>query len=201
MARKPRPKTAASSTRLRIIGGQWRGRRLSFPLLPGLRPTPDRVRETLFNWLNSRLPGSRCLDLFAGSGALGLEALSREAAQVDFVEQAKPAANAIRSALELLEAGGRGRVHQADAGTFIRKPPAAPYDLIFLDPPFHQGWLDRILPLLGPDRIAPEGRIYVEHEVEGGEPQWPEAWTRLREKRAGQVAYCLFAVDQAGRSE
>ncbi|MBT4078984.1 MAG: 16S rRNA (guanine(966)-N(2))-methyltransferase RsmD, partial [Gammaproteobacteria bacterium] len=106
------------SRKLRIIGGSWRGRNLLFAECPAIRPTPDRVRETLFNWLQGTIRGARCLDLFAGSGALGLEALSRGAAQVDFVEQDRSSAQSIQQHLELLQAEG-GRVQRGDALRFL----------------------------------------------------------------------------------
>ncbi|MGH8275425.1 MAG: 16S rRNA (guanine(966)-N(2))-methyltransferase RsmD, partial [Steroidobacteraceae bacterium] len=123
------------STRvLRIIGGTWRGRKLRFPAAALIRPTPDRVRETLFNWLGARVPAAHCLDLFAGSGALGLEALSRVAAQVTFVERDAAAVRELRA--RLVEWGAQGaQVERADALRFLAGP-ARPFDLAFLDPPF-----------------------------------------------------------------
>lgn len=125
---------AAHARQLRIIGGTWRGRRFRFPPLPEIRPTPDRVRETLFNWLGSQVSGARCLDLFAGSGALGLEALSRGAAEVVFVERDRTAAREL--AARLAEWGAKGaRVEQRDALQFLHGA-ARPFDIVFLDPPF-----------------------------------------------------------------
>ena len=118
----------------RIIAGIWRRRRLAFPKLPDIRPSPDRVRETLFNWLREQVAGARCLDLFAGSGALGLEALSRGACQVTFVDQERQAVEAISAHLQNLGATG-GEVVQAEALAFLRGTPAA-FDIVFLDPPF-----------------------------------------------------------------
>src|SRR5512134_933490 len=119
---------------LRIIGGRWRSRRLRFPPLPGLRPTPDRVRETLFNWLTPVIAGARCLDLFAGSGALGIEALSRGAAAVTFVERHPQAVRGLRANLAQLRAEG-ARVEQADALLWLRQAPQ-PFTVVFLNPPF-----------------------------------------------------------------
>ena len=116
---------------VRIIGGEWRGRKLHFPNVPGLRPTPDRVRETVFNWLQFRVPGTRCLDLFAGSGALGFEALSRGAAEVVFVEQDPDAAAALRATLALLDCP-RGHVFARDAFAWLAQEPARPFDIVFL---------------------------------------------------------------------
>src|SRR5690242_17568414 len=126
----------------RIIAGQWRRRKLHFPDVPGIRPSPDRVRETLFNWLRERVEGARCLDLFAGSGALGLEAMSRGAAQVVFVDQDRQAAQAIREHLALLDAAG-GEVREAEAQAWLTQTPQ-PFDLVFLDPPFDADMLPSI---------------------------------------------------------
>jgi 16S rRNA (guanine966-N2)-methyltransferase len=134
-SQKPAPGKRNS---LRIIGGGWRGRRVHFPDSPGLRPTPDRVRETLFNWLQFSLAGARCLDLFAGSGALGLEALSRGAREVVFVDEATPVAKSLREELERLDGTARARVLQTTAARLSRAP-GEPFDVIFLDPPFGTG--------------------------------------------------------------
>src|SRR5277367_3125267 len=125
---------------VRIIGGGWRGRRVSFPDIPGLRPTPDRVRETLFNWLQHSVAGSRCLDLFAGSGALGLEALSRGAREVVFVDQAQAAISHLQTQISRLDAVARTRIMGEDAGRYLRTSPEV-FDIVFLDPPFGQGAL------------------------------------------------------------
>src|SRR3984885_14894007 len=117
---------------VRIIAGAWRGRRIHFPDMPGLRPTPDRVRETLFNWLQHSLQGTRCLDLFAGSGALGLEALSRGAAGVVFVEQFPAASRTLQEQLVRLSGDGKGRVMEMGAARFLRTP-AKPFDVGFID--------------------------------------------------------------------
>lgn len=195
MTRK-RPNNRSRNATLRIIGGDWRRRQLSFPELEGLRPTPDRVRETLFNWLGPTLPGQRCLDLFAGSGALGLEALSRGAGAVDFVETAAPACKALQENLALLRASN-GRIHRQDALAFLDHPPAQPYDVIFLDPPFRKGWLEAIMDRLTAQWVRPGGFIYVEHEKELGDTAWPAHWALHREKSAGQVVYSLFQAQVA----
>jgi 16S rRNA (guanine966-N2)-methyltransferase len=137
-----RPVRRAGSTRLlRIIGGTWRGRKLRFPAAAAIRPTPDRVRETLFNWLQAAIPGAHCLDLFAGSGALGLEALSRGAAQVTFVDQDEAAAAALRARLTEWQAHG-AEVVRGDALRFLGRPAQA-CDVVFLDPPFAGELLER----------------------------------------------------------
>jgi 16S rRNA (guanine966-N2)-methyltransferase len=183
-------KRSGASNTLRIIGGQWRGRKLRFADGEGLRPTTDRVRETLFNWLQPLIHGARCLDLFAGSGALGLEALSRGAGEVIFVETNPRAIGALRENLALLEAEN-GRVQPGDALLFLRGP-ARPFDVVFLDPPFHRDLLTPALKLLDEGGwLAAGAHIYIELEAEGGEPGLPAGWELLRSKRAGQVAYHL----------
>jgi 16S rRNA (guanine966-N2)-methyltransferase len=185
-------KKGGASNTLRIIGGQWRGRKLRFDDGEGLRPTTDRVRETLFNWLQPLIQGAHCLDLFAGSGALGLEALSRGAAEVRFVERNPRAVRALQENLALLQADN-GRVQQGDALTYLRGP-AQPFDVVFLDPPFRQALLAPALQLLAEGGwLNPGARIYIELESELGEPVLPEGWELLRSKRAGQVAYHLAA--------
>ena len=199
MARPPRSSSSgkpasgvnAEST-LRLIGGAWRSRKLKFREIPGLRPTPDRVRETLFNWLAPVIPGARCLDLFAGTGALGLEAMSRGAGETWFVEAHRDTATALQGNLALLKADG-GKVWSGDALAFLGRPCAAPFNIIFLDPPFRHGWLDRILPLL--DRggwLAAGGRVYLEYERENPPQALPASWRSLRKKEAGQLIYELM---------
>ncbi len=180
--------------RIRIIGGRWRSRRLEFPDLPGLRPTPDRVRETLFNWLAPALPGARCLDLFAGSGALGIEALSRGAAAVTFVEQHPPAVRALRENLARLQAEG-AQVEQAEALAWLRRP-GTPFEIVLLDPPFGQGLLEPVCTALEAyGRLAATAWIYLEAEAETPPPSLPAYWTWHREKTAGAVAYRLARRD------
>src|SRR6202035_482227 len=132
---------------VRIIAGACRGRRIHFPDLPDLRPTPDRVRETLFNWLQHSLTGTRCLDLFAGSGALGLEALSRGAAEVVFVEQFPAASRTLQEQLVRLGGEGKGRVMEMGAARFLRTS-VKPFDVAFLDPPFGKDALAEYIPML-----------------------------------------------------
>lgn len=175
----------SKTNQVRIIGGQWRRRSLQFPDLPGLRPTPDRVRETLFNWLGQRLDGLRCLDLFAGSGALGFEAASRGAAEVVMVEQDARAMAALRKNREVLGAD-RVDLVAADGLAWLAGTPGV-FDLIFLDPPFQAGLLPQVLPRAA-TRLAPEGRIYAEF---GTRPDL-DGWHVLREGRAGLSHYCLL---------
>lgn len=179
----------AQINRLRIVGGEWRSRVLTFPDALGLRPTPDRVRETLFNWLGQDLTGQRCLDLFAGSGALGFEALSRNAMHVDMVERARPVhACLLRSAMTL-QAGTRLRVIHADALEFLRAGHGQ-YDVVFLDPPYDSGLLAPALHAL-PAHIAPEARIYAETNVPH---QWERPWEVLKSGHAGAVHYYLLRL-------
>jgi 16S rRNA (guanine966-N2)-methyltransferase len=178
---------------LRIIGGTWRSRRLTFPEREGLRPTPDRVRETLFNWLQPWLPGATCLDLFAGSGALGLESLSRGAGQVVLVEQDVAAVSALRANLALLDARG-AEVVQADARVFLQGP-ARQFDIVFLDPPYASGLLAECCTRLETGGwLRKQGLIYLEAAGDQALPL-PATWTLLRSKRAGQVGYHLARND------
>ena len=190
-AREP-PRRGARTRVLRIIGGTWRGRKLRFPAAPAIRPTPDRVRETLFNWLRAPLPGARCLDLFAGSGALGLEALSRGAAAVTFVEQDAAAAAALRTLLAQWQAAGAQVVH-GDALRYVAGT-ATPCDIVFLDPPFAAGLLERAAALLSERGwLNPGAHIYIECAAREGLPCLPGSWRELKKERAGEVGYYLFA--------
>lgn len=175
---------------VRIIGGEWRRRVLRFPDAEGLRPTPDRVRETLFNWLGQDLSGLSCLDLFAGSGALGFEAASRGAARVVMVEQSPKVAAALENNARLLDTEGRLEIVRADAVKFASSlcPAESRFDLLFLDPPYNRGWIERLTPIL-PRLLADDGVLYVEAEfaLEGCGP-----WRTARSGRAGQVFYHLM---------
>lgn len=183
---------------LRIIGGAWRSRVIAFAPGEGVRPTPDRVRQTLFDWLAPCIEGARCLDLFAGSGALGLEALSRGAARVEFVEQNRAQADAIARAIGLLHAQDRAILACADAMSWLDRAlggaHAPALDVVFLDPPYATDLLARALPLL-PALLRPGNRIYLEHPV-GQTPQLPEGYEWLREKKAGRVSFGLITYTQ-----
>jgi 16S rRNA (guanine966-N2)-methyltransferase len=180
-----------SRNSVRIIGGGWRGRRVSFPDIPGLRPTPDRVRETLFNWLQHAISGARCLDLFAGSGALGLEALSRGAKQLVFVEQAVAAARALQEQLVRFGGETRGQVVEMGAARYLRAV-AQPFDIVFLDPPFGQDALAEYIPLLDAGQwLKPGALVYLENEKQAGVPPLPAHWQLLKSKSAGEVGYHL----------
>ena len=194
-ARTATPKASGSARILRIIGGKHRGRRLQFPAGVTIRPTPDRVRETLFNWLQPRIVGARVLDLFAGSGALGLEALSRGAAHVSFVEKDRRAAAAIDTLAR--DWGQEGaQVSCADALEWLaRAAGGAPFDIVFLDPPYDAALLSEAgAALVRAALLAPGARIYVEHRARDGLPTLPDGWQQLRDGRAGEVGYHLFAV-------
>jgi len=186
-----RAKTApALPGEVRIIAGQWRGRRLRFPAVPGIRPTPDRVRETLFNWLASWVPASRCLDLFAGSGALGLEALSRGAAEVVFVDRSTAVARHLRATLERL-GERRGTVIVAEALRYLRGA-SRPFDVVFLDPPFDEDVLSQACEALyAGGWLAGDARVYLEAPRSRGVPALPPGWELLRTGSAGQVGYHL----------
>ncbi len=191
MAKKPQTPAAGQ---IRLIGGQWRGRKLPVPHSPGLRPTTDRVRETLFNWLAPVIQGARCLDCFAGSGALGIEALSRYAGSATLLEFEKPVAQQLERNLALLNAQ-QGKVVNVNTLNWLAKN-GTPYDVIFLDPPFRKGILQDTLGLLDANGwLADEAWIYIESEVEHGPIPVPARWRLHREKIAGQVAYRLYHRD------
>jgi 16S rRNA (guanine966-N2)-methyltransferase len=185
----------AGRNSVRIIAGAWRGRRIHFPDMPGLRPTPDRVRETLFNWLQHSITGSRCLDLFAGSGALGLEALSRGAKQAVFVEQFPAAARALQEQLARLGGADKGRILEMGAARFLRTP-GQPFDVAFLDPPFGKDALVEYIPLLDAGNwLNVGGLVYLENERAAGAPALPAHWELLKSKSAGEVGYHLARVN------
>jgi 16S rRNA (guanine966-N2)-methyltransferase len=179
----------------RIIGGNWRRRRLGFPAVPGIRPSPDRVRETLFNWLQGVVPGARCLDLFAGSGALGLEALSRGAVDCVFVDSERAVIDALRAHLDVLHVKTAELV-QSDAIAYLGGAVRG-FDLVFLDPPFTSDLLRRALESLTTGAwLAPGARIYIEYAA-GRKPALPAGWRMLRESRAGNVEFGLAIRDNS----
>lgn len=187
---RPRGKTA---NQVRIIGGTHRGRRLNFPDLPGLRPTGDRVRETLFNWLQPIMPGARCLDLFAGSGALGLEAASRGADVVVMLDQAPVVVKQLRKHVTDLGLE-QVRIEQADALDWLSRGGAETFDIVFLDPPFGSDFLGECCRRLEDGNwLNPEARVYIEMDVLESLPELPEHWRVLRQKKAGQVSYYLVS--------
>lgn len=191
-----RDRTARGTSReLRIVGGRHRGRRLRFPAGVEIRPTPDRVRETLFNWLQPRITDARVLDLFAGSGALGLEALSRGAAHVTFVERERRAASAIDGVLKDWQEPSAA-VACADALAWLSTARSnAPYDIVFLDPPYDADVLAAAAAgLVTHGCLAPDARIYVERRARDPLPTLPAGWREHRAGRAGEVGYHLFAA-------
>ncbi|ELY4221084.1 16S rRNA (guanine(966)-N(2))-methyltransferase [Cronobacter sakazakii] len=192
--------TSSGSGQIRIIGGQWRGRKLPVPDSPGLRPTTDRVRETLFNWLVPYLVGARCLDCFAGSGALGLEALSRYAADATLLEMERGVAQQLQKNLATLKSSA-AKVVNTNTLNFLNQN-GEPYDIVFVDPPFRKGLLEETLNLLETRGwLAPQALIYVESEVENGLPPVPASWQLHREKVAGQVAYRLYLRESQGEQD
>jgi 16S rRNA (guanine966-N2)-methyltransferase len=189
---------------LRIIGGEWRGRKIPFVTAVGLRPTQDRVRETLFNWISGPVPGATCLDLFAGTGALGLEALSRGAKQVNFVDLSNIATNSLNDNLKLLPiaADQIAKVEQMSSFNWLRsyKDRATTdeqierYDLVFLDPPFALALMqDTIKALFDSQCLSDKAMIYVEQPQPLEELLLPEGWKLHRSKKAGQVFYGLIS--------
>ena len=188
---RSKARSPKGSGRLRIIGGEYRRRLLPVLDSPGLRPTPDRVRETLFNWLAMATPNAQVLDLFAGSGALGLEALSRGAATALFVERDVQVARALSTNLQTLGAAERGKIQTGDALSFLAAGPPQPFSLIFLDPPFHQGLIDPCCAHLEQGWLTAEAWLYVECET-GLEWSAPANWVLHREVRAGDSTGRLF---------
>jgi 16S rRNA (guanine966-N2)-methyltransferase len=177
---------------VRIIAGEWRGRRIAIPDGTAVRPTPDRARETVFNWLRDSVAGSRCLDLYAGTGALCFEALSRGAAAACFVEQDAVLVAALRSTAEQL--GAAAQIVRRDALAFLREPPTDAFDLAFLDPPYAQP-LEPLLELL-PRWLAPHALVYVERPRSSGMPQVAGAvWSKR--SFAGAVEYGLLRFEAA----
>lgn len=192
------PAAATGAHTLRIIGGQWRGTKLHFPRVEAIRPTPDRVRETLFNWLQQDIVGARCLDLFAGSGALGLEALSRGAAHATVVDTEMQIVRYLRETLKRLNCA-TADVQQSDALAFL-KYTTQTFDVVFMDPPFalaERGslFVELFAALTQPGRLSAHACIYLECPSSLGAPDswpyWPAGWQLHRSKQAGQVGYHL----------
>jgi 16S rRNA (guanine966-N2)-methyltransferase len=182
-------KSNSTESVVRIIGGLHRGRKLPFAEMPGLRPTGDRIRETLFNWLQPVIEGARCLDLFAGSGALGMEAASRGAGQVVMVERAGTVVRQLERNRDLLNLGTITIV-RADALQFLDQSPS-PFDIVFLDPPFDNDLLAPVCQRLTMGWLTDGARIYLEEDISRDFPVLPEGWLWLKQKTAGQVRYGL----------
>lgn len=171
---------------MRISGGEWRSRLLRFPDVPGLRPTPDRVRQAVFNWLGQDMHGRNCLDLFAGTGAMGFEALSRGAKSLVMVEKSLAAYQSLRENQQTLKAE-HVTLHNLDALHFLAQNQQQ-FDLIFVDPPYKQGWLDKLLPNLA-QHVAPDGVVYVEAEYALVDIS---QWQVIKHGKAGNVFYHLL---------
>ncbi|KAF1069986.1 MAG: Ribosomal RNA small subunit methyltransferase D [Pseudomonas citronellolis] len=194
---RPAPRAHGGQGQLRIIGGEWRSRRFAFPDGPGLRPTPDRVRETLFNWLTAQVEGARVLDPFAGSGALFLEALSRGASQGLALDLNGEAVAALRGHLATLHCEN-GQVQLGDALKHLAQTATQPYDLVFLDPPFHQDLLQNACQLLESNGwLAAKAWIYTESEALPSSLGLPANWRLHREKKAGSVHYALWQREES----
>ncbi|MDR3490677.1 MAG: 16S rRNA (guanine(966)-N(2))-methyltransferase RsmD [Gammaproteobacteria bacterium] len=175
---------------IRIISGMWRGRKLKVPDLPGLRPTTDQIRETVFNWLQTKIVGAHCLDLFTGSGALGFEALSRGAEQVVMIDQSPVVVANVREQLKLLKAFN-AEVYQANVPQGL-KPPVRLFDVVFLDPPFGKNLLLPCCFYLEENKyLANNAYIYLESENPIDETDLPSHWKLIKSKKTGQVAYHL----------
>lgn len=188
-------KARTKTNSIRLIAGKWRGRRLPVLDHDGLRPTTDRVRETLFNWLMHELPGARCLDAFSGSGALGLECLSRGAEYVSFIEEDKKVAAQLQSNLSLLDASKSAELISQSAIHVLRRRPAKAYDLVFLDPPFGSALLAQVIPLLVENRwLSDDALVYIE-QISKQDPQpVPDAWQVYKQGKAGYCRYMLYSV-------
>jgi 16S rRNA (guanine966-N2)-methyltransferase len=193
--RRQNVKSTPSRSQLRIIGGEWRGRKLDFLAIDGLRPTPDRVRETLFNWIQADVPGAQCLDLFSGSGALGFEALSRGAERATFIERDIASARQLNINIQHLKSQN-AEVIQADAVEWLKARQTdleSKYDLVFMDPPFRKNLVAPCCLLLESKNLLKEGAlIYVETESELTDPDVPPHWHEHRSKTAGQVTYRVY---------
>ena len=188
-------KNQKPSNSFRLIAGKWRGKRLSLEANAQLRPTGDRVRETLFNWLSADITNSKCLDLFAGSGSLGFEALSRGATFCDFVEMDKRTAKQIQKNCDLLKLSAKQvEVSIKSASEFLDGVTGTSYDIIFLDPPFRMNIIEKLLPSLQ-KVLSPDSLVYIEIEKENQLPYLPENWSVIREKTAGQVRYHLLLLE------
>jgi 16S rRNA (guanine966-N2)-methyltransferase len=186
---------ASNSNRVRIIGGQWRGRKIMFPNIDGLRPTTDPIRETLFNWLQAHIPNANCLDLYAGSGALGFEAASRGAQHVLMVEKDRLVVNALRESKQTLQAGNVQFMH-CSAIDFLmqkRKLEDETFDVVFLDPPFQSNSLQSCVVLLEESGcLSDDAVIYLECERKLDLIFLPDNWLLHRSKTTGQVAYYVY---------
>ena len=194
VAKRSEKQKKSSRGTLRIVAGIWRSRVLEIADAPGLRPSSERIRETLFNWLAPRIDGARCLDLFAGTGALGLEALSRGAASAVFVENSHAASEALRRNVDLLKATGAD-IQTTDAMSYLQNATAKQFNFVFLDPPFREDSLAELCRLIDErDLLANGANVYLEQDRSGAEPELPDGWSILKNRTAGNVRYMLVAI-------
>lgn len=184
-----------ASGNIRIIAGKHRGRKLPVLMSDGLRPTTDRVKETVFNWLMPYINQSICLDCFAGAGSLGFEALSRGAKQVTMIELDKNAAKQLQQNKTLLNADNVD-IHHTSALSFLATNSASKFDVIFIDPPFRKGLAEQAIELLKNNWLADKALIYIEMENENDQLALPDNWSLLKEKNAGQVSYRLYQFNE-----
>ncbi|MBL4583297.1 MAG: 16S rRNA (guanine(966)-N(2))-methyltransferase RsmD [Pseudomonadales bacterium] len=187
--------TKNNGGQVRIIGGRWRSRKIEFPGANGLRPTGDRIRETLFNWLQQDVIGARCLDLFAGSGVLGIEAISRGAAHCTFIDNYEPACSSLQQQLSTLNAEpAQANVVRNDALNWLKTTkPVNQFDIAFIDPPFAQDISASCCELLEASTVLSDNAlIYVETQRRPAGQQTPDNWQQLRSKSSGQVTYSLY---------
>ncbi len=184
--------------RLRIVAGNWRSRLLDIANEPGLRPTSERIRETLFNWLTPYIEGARCLDLYAGTGALGLEALSRGAREAVFVENSAKAVRSLRRNVKSLDAS-TAIVREQDAFAYLRSARPGQFDIVFLDPPFAADLLPELCRLLDERSIVVGGgKVYIEQDSAQPHPTVPSGWQQLKAKTAGNVRFALYETGDRG---
>lgn len=189
-------KKASRPGRLRIVAGKWRSRLLPIADQQGLRPTSARVRETLFNWLSTDIRGSHCLDPFAGTGALGFEALSRGAATVTMIEKSPKVADILRSSVELLEADN-ARIECADAMSLLNRGADKRYDIVFLDPPFADDLVEECCHLLQSNGwLADRAAIYIEQDKSKPLTELPAGWQVIKNKKAGKVRFLLARANE-----
>lgn len=192
---KKRTSNASTTGNIRIIAGSHRGRKLPVLMAEGLRPTTDRVKETVFNWLMPYIPGAHCLDCFAGSGGLGFEAQSRGAEQVTFIELDKAAAKQLTHNAQLLKASNV-TIENDSALTFLQKP-SRKFDVVFIDPPFRKQFVQQTVQLLNQGWLAKQALLYIEMESDASSTELasiPANWQLLKEKVAGQVSYRLYQL-------
>jgi 16S rRNA (guanine966-N2)-methyltransferase len=188
-------KSTNLNNQLRLIGGKWRGRKIEFPSLPGLRPTQDRIRETVFNWLSPFISDALCLDLFAGSGALGFEAISRGAKHVVMVDQSNLVAAALKKNRQHLGAENI-EIISATVPTETAGITRAHFDIIFLDPPFNKNLIQVCIDWLAQENLVKSGTvIYLEHEINHAPLKLPANWHMHKEKQTNSLVYALVLVD------